>query len=248
MLCSTLQLRWQHCTLQTKLAQGLQLHRQAMRDVEYTGSIADHMCGSSIMVQDDGKSEGRVQRYRQAPACLEAAVDHWLQHAAELSFVLTLGDIIDGNVSPEKTDADLERVAGQIDRLVSGVLHTSRTGHGIPTAMVAASCASFPHLRVTQAGSLAVHHVVGNHCLAVGRLALLRRLAIEGDVAYRAVEIAPGWRLIILDTTVTRMADPSLRCLSGLSRAAMLLPATIRCCKLALLLPSGDERAQRLPC
>ena len=58
-----------------------------------------------------------------------------------------------------------------------------------------------------QAGSLAVHHVVGNHCLAVGRPALLRRLAIEGDVAYRAVHIAPGWRLIILDTTVTHMAE-----------------------------------------
>ncbi len=54
-----------------------------------------------------------------------------------------------------------------------------------------------------QAGSLAVHHIVGNHCLAVGRPALLRRLAIEGDIAYRAVQIAPGWRLIILDTTVT---------------------------------------------
>ena len=98
-----------------------------------------------------------------------------------------------------------------------------------------------------QAGSLAVHHVVGNHCLSVGRPALLRRLAIEGDVAYRAVHIASGWRLIILDTTVTRMAV-SLRCLSGLSRFAMQLPEVVQSIKPAVLMPSGDERAQRLPC
>ena len=82
-----------------------------------------------MMAQDDGKTEGRVQRYRQAPACLEAAVDHWLQHAADLSFVLTLGDIIDGNVTPAKTGADLERVAGQIDRLVSSMLRSTDRGH-----------------------------------------------------------------------------------------------------------------------
>lgn len=91
------------------------------------------------MVQDDGRTEGRVQRYRQAPACLEAAVDHWLQHSESLSFVLTLGDIIDGNVSPEKTDADLERVAGQIDRLVSGMLRPLSAGRGHPAASVALS-------------------------------------------------------------------------------------------------------------
>ncbi len=76
------------------------------------------------MVQDDGATEGRVQRYRQAPVCLDAAVAYWMQHATDLAFVLTLGDIIDGNVTPEKTDADLERVASKFDRLVSGM--TSR--------------------------------------------------------------------------------------------------------------------------
>ena len=155
-----------------------------------------------MMAQDDGKTEGRVQRYRQAPACLEAAVDHWLQHAADLSFVLTLGDIIDGNVTPAKTGADLERVAGQIDRLVSSMLRS--TDRVTPTILRTWACGPQPQLLVMQAGSLAVHHVVGNHCLTVGRPELLRRLAIEGDVAYRAVQVAPGWRLVILDTTVTQ--------------------------------------------
>jgi hypothetical protein len=54
---------------------------------------------------------------------------------ADLSFVLTLGDIIDGNVTPEKTDADLERVAAQIDRLVSGEPSTLSTGHGHPSGI-----------------------------------------------------------------------------------------------------------------
>lgn len=118
--------------------------------------------------KDDGHTEGRVQRYRQAAACLEAAVQHWQQHAADLAFVLTLGDIIDGNVTPEHTEADLQRVAGSFDRL---------------------------------AATLDVQHVVGNHCLAVGRRTLLQRLRIGGSVAYRMLHIAPNWRLIILDTT-----------------------------------------------
>lgn len=62
-----------------------------------------------------------MQRFRQAPACLDAAVDRWLQHASDLSFVLTLGDIIDGNVTRERTEADLECVASMFDRLVSAV-------------------------------------------------------------------------------------------------------------------------------
>ncbi len=45
-----------------------------------------------------------------------------------------------------------------------------------------------------------MHHVVGNHCLSVERAALLQRLGI--CASYRKLPIAPGWRLIILDTTV----------------------------------------------
>ena len=47
--------------------------------------------------QDNSCTEGRTQRYREAPAKIEKAVDHWLAGTAELSFVLSLGDIINGN-------------------------------------------------------------------------------------------------------------------------------------------------------
>lgn len=48
-------------------------------------------------MQDDGGTEGRVQRYREAPGKLEAAVEHWLGRRQELSLILNLGDIINGN-------------------------------------------------------------------------------------------------------------------------------------------------------
>lgn len=45
-----------------------------------------------------------------------------------------------------------------------------------------------------------MHHCVGNHCLSVSRSVLTQRLRIEGR-CYRTICVAPGWRLIILDTT-----------------------------------------------
>ena len=48
-------------------------------------------------VQDNSCTEGRTQRYREAPAKIEKAVDYWLAGTAELNFVLSLGDIINGN-------------------------------------------------------------------------------------------------------------------------------------------------------
>ncbi len=51
-----------------------------------------------------------------------------------------------------------------------------------------------------QDGVMPVHHTLGNHCLSVPRADLKARLHMsEGD--YRAVNIAPGWLLIVLDTT-----------------------------------------------
>lgn len=71
-----------------------------------------------------------------------------------------------------------------------------------PRLRLTSSLRNLLHLWFLQTGRLAVHHVVGNHCLAVGRPALLQRLGISEAVAYRTMPIAPGWRLIILDTTV----------------------------------------------
>ena len=58
-----------------------------------------------------------------------------------------------------------------------------------------------PPLHATPAaqGPLPAHHVVGNHCLSVPRVTLLARLRIPGS--YYSVQLAPGWRLVVLDTT-----------------------------------------------
>ena len=46
----------------------------------------------------------------------------------------------------------------------------------------------------------ASHHVIGNHCLKYApRAELLEALGLER--AYYTVDLAPGWRLIVLDTT-----------------------------------------------
>ena len=45
-----------------------------------------------------------------------------------------------------------------------------------------------------------VHHVLGNHCLKdISRAELIRELRLLGSY-YRA-ELAPGWWLLVLDTT-----------------------------------------------
>ena len=76
---------------------------------------------------------------------------------------------------------------------------------------------------VAQVGVKPVNHTLGNHCLSVPRAELKARLHITGG-DYRTVEAAPGWLLIILDTTeVTNW----LRTLTfaWLSRAGSLRPA-----------------------
>lgn len=69
--------------------------------------------------QDDTHVEGRTQRLRQSAGCLETAVAAFKLHAKELKFVLTLGDIIDGNVTEDKTSADFDVIASTFDPLVS---------------------------------------------------------------------------------------------------------------------------------
>eukprot|EP00884_Botryococcus_braunii_P006006 jgi/Botrbrau1/15406/Bobra.43_2s0032.1 len=67
---------------------------------------------------DDTFVEGRRQRFREVPDKLSAAVAEWRSLAKELSFVLTLGDIINGNRErPGDTPQDLETVAEILDRM-----------------------------------------------------------------------------------------------------------------------------------
>ena len=60
-------------------------------------------------------------------------------------------------------------------------------------------------------------HVIGNHCLSVPRELLLKRLGIASTGYYRS-DVAPGWRLIVLDTSemsphsgYQAVRDPSTR-------------------------------------
>lgn len=116
--------------------------------------------------KDDTHVEGRTQRLRQSACCLQAAVAAFNERAGDLSFVLTLGDIIDGNVSEDRTLADFDEITGTLDLL---------------------------------AERLDAVHVIGNHCLSAGRHKFLERLCQPS--CYRQLQVAPGWHLILLDTT-----------------------------------------------
>jgi len=127
----------------------------------------------------DSHVEDRTQRFREVPAKLEAAVTELasLAEAGKLQGVLGLGDIVNGNrEDPARNPSDLEAVAAILDQLPS---------------------------------SLAVRaHILGNHCLDLPREAVLARLGFPlaggGDgsrAAFYAIPIAPGWRLVALDTT-----------------------------------------------
>ena len=64
-----------------------------------------------------------------------------------------------------------------------------------------------------------MYHTIGNHCLSVPRDVLAARMGIPGG-SYRAVDIAPGWMLIILDTTEVHHV-PVATCLFSSSLAAV---------------------------
>ena len=46
---------------------------------------------------DNGDTEGRIQRFREAPGKLLSATEDFARHVPALAFVLSLGDVINGN-------------------------------------------------------------------------------------------------------------------------------------------------------
>ncbi|CAK9194490.1 unnamed protein product [Sphagnum troendelagicum] len=83
------------------------------------GVIADVQYGD----KDDNHSEGRVQRYREAPQKLDKAVETFNASKSSLLFVLTLGDIIDGNDTVERTSADFDIVLTSLSMLELPTYH-----------------------------------------------------------------------------------------------------------------------------
>ncbi|WIA21411.1 hypothetical protein OEZ85_000626 [Tetradesmus obliquus] len=132
--------------------------------------------------KDTVSFEGRPQRYRESLGKLQAALQHLSDISQKpqpqqdliqpLSFLLTLGDVIDGYGDDDsasaaaKTSKDLKQVAG----------------------LISSSLQDIP-----------ARHVLGNHCLAAPRSQLLEALAMPGS--YYSVQLPAKWKLIVLDTT-----------------------------------------------
>lgn len=72
--------------------------------------------------KENGSFDGRVQRYREVPRKLEAAVESFLQKRLELSFIVALGDVIDGHKHDvNKSMQELEMIAGRLDPLAASI-------------------------------------------------------------------------------------------------------------------------------
>lgn len=121
-----------------------------------------------------------MQRHREVPGKLRAAVDDIIRVHKEasnpggLAAALHLGDIIDGYAN----DPDEE----------------ARSAHDLDAVLA--------ELQRLEAAGVPMRHVFGNHCFALPRAVLLQRLGFpEGSSGYYSVELGPGWRLVVLDTT-----------------------------------------------
>lgn len=108
----------------------------------------------------DEDSRG-ARRYRESLGKLRKCVADWNEQ--DIDFAVNLGDIIDGNETPEATARDFSEILGE-----------------------------FADLRAES------YHVLGNHCLSVGRKNLLRDLILPASY-YDFVR--EGWRFIVLDST-----------------------------------------------
>ncbi|GMH35118.1 hypothetical protein BSKO_02986 [Bryopsis sp. KO-2023] len=80
------------------------------------GIVADVQYGD----KPSGGLEGRVQNYREAPGKLALAIKDWISKKDAISFVLTLGDVIEGiKGEVEQSLIDLEVVAKILDELAA---------------------------------------------------------------------------------------------------------------------------------
>jgi manganese-dependent ADP-ribose/CDP-alcohol diphosphatase len=139
-------------------------------------------------------------------------------NATRPAFAIQLGDIIDGQDTPAKSLADLDRVLGVYDRLRP------------------------PH-----------YHVLGNHCLAAGRSALLAKLGLRRAYYDFTSQAAPGWRFLVLDGNApgdSPAAAPQLRWLTEtLAQASARKERVVVFSHFALLAEAApyDRMAQPAP-
>lgn len=99
--------------------------------------------------------------------------------------------------APERNGDEFELMASICDGLVRLAQNEQRAGR---ECLLQHQCFRPPPLpQNTHKGNLPAYHVVGNHCLSVPRASLLARLRIPAS--YYSALLAPGWRLMVLDTT-----------------------------------------------
>lgn len=74
------------------------------------------------LLQETVSFEGRPQRYRESRGKLQDALADFKSRTAQLSCVLTLGDIIDGYPGePSRTSSDLQLIAQMFDSTLLGM-------------------------------------------------------------------------------------------------------------------------------
>lgn len=117
------------------------------------------------------KDPEHIRSYRSALWKTEEAISAFA--ARSVPFVVHLGDIIDGRFSPDGIEFNIADVIAELDQVLN-----------IFSRLPAATT---------------ICHVIGNHCLFVGRSLLQSRLQLDKS-SYYTKQLSQNWRLIVLDT------------------------------------------------
>eukprot|EP00966_Prymnesium_polylepis_P302196 6982194-Prymnesium_polylepis.1 len=142
------------------------------------GLVADVQAGD----KPNGSNDGRVQYYREAFDKLGMAAAFWRAQCGGALWYLTR--LIGGHGINMRCVLSL------------GDAVDGNTSEEITAAELRTVLAHFDSVPCPK------HHVVGNHCIKkIPRDKGLAMLGHVGARAYYAAELAPGWRLLVLDTT-----------------------------------------------
>eukprot|EP00171_Calliarthron_tuberculosum_P003433 IDg3433t1 len=116
----------------------------------------------------------KMRRYSTVLAKAERAVAHFNAH--DVAHAIHLGDIIDGNETRDRSEADLCAVMHALAPLGAPLLH-----------------------------------VLGNHCLDLGRSYTTAALALPSPphAAHYTTDLSASWRLIVLDTMALSLHSPT---------------------------------------
>jgi manganese-dependent ADP-ribose/CDP-alcohol diphosphatase len=148
---------------------------------------------------DDGHTEGRVQRFRQAPYKLQAALNHLSTIQPSPSAVLHLGDIINGNHTPEQSNQEFDLVAtifeeasGQLPAVHVVGNHCLSVPRPVLLQRLRIPAPGYHTLRCTRRDDMQI----ANKAVS-GRCVFIHRCLPQPC----SCSLGSGWRLVVLDTT-----------------------------------------------